>query len=1288
MKSQKSHLIACKVDGCEWLGKDHTTLVEHIQTDHMSRRKPQKSTNKDDDELSVESLIGIKDKLKDELIQQTSSTVNTFLDWNLRERIRSTLSEVRRHAFEFLGAGLTTELDTYLNEIRDVTNLSKATFLDQQPVKSYDELCETSENTSTRESVKDGCRNEPWSKTLIGAKRSISSKKPYYVKKNCVALENRPHSNNPMNPNFSRPKEISTQSLPLDELFKVKKEVEEESIEKSQTSMDLLNQMLNAQVKQENCDDIEAGSSRETSSVDTLQKEKQNSSTSFQRRKVKSEDLMVKYGFDCATEKRCAVCFQTSEDEGKLWIKCELCEWWAHKTCSSLSIKCLASRGIPEYTINSRAEYIINSSEIKEEISSTTEKDEADEKVVSNKPTIKADHHAALGRLFHVDKVVQKILTQPEKPKRILRINTRKIEKIASSPKSTVTSTTETFSKKNGANCLTHPEIHDWQNLTKVQLLIGAQPICPICTKPCQANSKLKEHIKNVHKLAVELNTVGDIVCESCGRRFSGQISLRRHVRNKHSENAQGRTDGDDFSCFACPKAFPCRRLLMAHLKNEHSELKIHVFSQEFESFDEFLLFKKELESSQGSTFVKASNTITRGLRYINYSCVRDITNKISRWKSLLTKDANCCTAFLKVRINVDGKVETQICTDHNGHDELLETGPIYGSYRQKIVEYLKDGLSIKEILLKCREFGIPLYHATEEKIEEIQKKMYLQSGTKRRKEEEEEDVDLNQEEEEEDFDLNQEEEEEDVDLNQEEQEEDVDLNQEEEEYVVLNQEEDVDEIFEKKMSSVDGEIDSISGPRSQELANSPKSNDCLEKFEDIDAQKADHHAALGRLFHVDKVVRKLLTQPEKPKRILRIKTRKIEKIASNPKKIHDWRNLTKVQLLVGAPPICPICTKPIQTNAKLKIHIKNVHKLAVELNTVGDIACESCGRRFSRQTSLRRHVRKKHPEKAQGLIRDETDFSCFACPKAFPSRRFLMEHLKNEHSELKIHVFSKEFESFDEFLLFKKELESSQGSTFVKACHCNTRGVRYITYSCIRDITNKLSRWKSLLTKDANCCTAFLKVRINVDGKVKTELCTDHNGHEELLKTGPIYGRYRQDVDLNQEEEEDFDLNQEEEEEDVDLNQEEEDFDLIQEEEEYVFLKQEENVDEIFEKKMSSVDGEIDSTSDPTSQELANSPKSNDCLEKFEDIDALLKQLREEALNACTSGDSLTLDQVLSKLKNVSSMNEEMASEQRSGSSFVGVETNVELKNSPQRKNPSRIKVTEKGRKPFGVNE
>ena len=69
--------------------------------------------------------------------------------------------------------------------------------------------------------------------------------------------------------------------------------------------------------------------------------------------------------------------------------------------------------------------------------------------------------------------------------------------------------------------------------------------------------------------------------CDHCGKTFSKQIYLRRHIRNAHEEK--------NFECTQCDKKFPRSGKLKEHVKNVHAKLKYKCdFKECQKSFDIF----------------------------------------------------------------------------------------------------------------------------------------------------------------------------------------------------------------------------------------------------------------------------------------------------------------------------------------------------------------------------------------------------------------------------------------------------------------------------------------------------------------------------------------------------------------------------------------------------------------------------------------------------------------------------------------------------------------------------
>ena len=108
---------------------------------------------------------------------------------------------------------------------------------------------------------------------------------------------------------------------------------------------------------------------------------------------------------------------------------------------------------------------------------------------------------------------------------------------------------------------------------------------------------------------------------------------------------------------------------------------------------------------------------------------------------------------------------------------------------------------------------------------------------------------------------------------------------------------------------------------------------------------------------------------------------------------------------------------------------------------------CESCDISFTRRSSLKLHVLRRHSEKESQEISTQGDrsFSCTFCSSIFESRPNLVEHINSNHSESL--VFQKRTAINGKICFFRKDLTAEKGTL---ADFCSSEKVLTEIYNLI----------------------------------------------------------------------------------------------------------------------------------------------------------------------------------------------------------------------------------------------
>lgn len=211
------------------------------------------------------------------------------------------------------------------------------------------------------------------------------------------------------------------------------------------------------------------------------------------------------------------------------------------------------------------------------------------------------------------------------------------------------------------------------------------------------------------------------------------------------------------------------------------------------------------------------------------------------------------------------------------------------------------------------------------------------------------------------------------------------------------------------------------------------------------------------------------------------------------------------------------------------------------------EVKCMICGNKFKYLKNLRAHVKKHHPHLKVDEIaptnREKNKhlyvFTCDTCSKSYRRERNLSEHKKIVHSSTKKieilvpcticpfistyktmndhylnehnasqNVENFEFDNFNDFKSWKREVEDATDSRFVKNCgSVNTGKQIYNYYKCYRNgfYTSKNSDQRHLKNKGSYKINGYCPASINVTISKLTKKCAikfngNHVGHENKL--------------------------------------------------------------------------------------------------------------------------------------------------------------------------------------------
>jgi len=199
-------------------------------------------------------------------------------------------------------------------------------------------------------------------------------------------------------------------------------------------------------------------------------------------------------------------------------------------------------------------------------------------------------------------------------------------------------------------------------------------------------------------------------------------------------------------------------------------------------------------------------------------------------------------------------------------------------------------------------------------------------------------------------------------------------------------------------------------------------------------------------------------------------------------------------------------------------------------------VKCTECGNTFKFFKNLRAHIKKKHPLTNIDSIaptkkiknKELYVFSCSECEKSFCHIKNLNEHKLIAHSievvkpDLNYPIECLEFENFENFNIWKNEIEHKTKSCYIKNCgsidndHSNKT---FIYYKCHRNgnYISKGTGLRHLKTQGSNKINGHCPSCIDVTICKLSNICTvkfiaNHLGHDNDLGHLPL----NKDVRIN----------------------------------------------------------------------------------------------------------------------------------------------------------------------------
>ncbi|GIY68723.1 c2H2-type domain-containing protein [Caerostris darwini] len=206
--------------------------------------------------------------------------------------------------------------------------------------------------------------------------------------------------------------------------------------------------------------------------------------------------------------------------------------------------------------------------------------------------------------------------------------------------------------------------------------------------------------------------------------------------------------------------------------------------------------------------------------------------------------------------------------------------------------------------------------------------------------------------------------------------------------------------------------------------------------------------------------------------------------------------------------PICPECKKSFTYASSVKRHVHQCHPDNMLLRKLYEgpkrslnFRCDKCDRKFSEKRNLLYHMRKIHlTEPITKIMR-----TCPLCRENFEIDKIL-NHFTAYH-DIEIEKAILKFESYDNFLNWKSEIEKLTLSRYVKHTHLKRKnGDKLEQFICHRSGKFKSgSKGLRLIKKQGSnkidaYCPAFITVTLCLEGMCSVEYQKTHVGHNNDL--------------------------------------------------------------------------------------------------------------------------------------------------------------------------------------------
>lgn len=162
--------------------------------------------------------------------------------------------------------------------------------------------------------------------------------------------------------------------------------------------------------------------------------------------------------------------------------------------------------------------------------------------------------------------------------------------------------------------------------------------------------------------------------CDVCGKNFNSKYHIKYHKRT-HGSAPSAQNNLNSYKCPLCYYKHSSKKLLIIHFQETHN-IEIVSESSEFDTRNDFNLWKRQLEDESNCKFVKVFSKVVANKIYTHFVCHRSgkFVSKGKGIRRLRTTKINAfCPATLKLFEEINKKCTVSYILQHIGHKNLLD---------------------------------------------------------------------------------------------------------------------------------------------------------------------------------------------------------------------------------------------------------------------------------------------------------------------------------------------------------------------------------------------------------------------------------------------------------------------------------------------------------------------------------------------------------------------------------------------------------------------------------------